>query len=138
MTHKSVSIASRAALSFDHIILCICVLGCFTLLQMSSMYEHSSKMAGKWMPSLNELNDVSQYILRPRTSTLRFLFSEDTPLTLKGLTNMSHNFCAGRALSHRDRGLNRASEIFGDRPYSRIYEIFPRVTQLTPYRLTSS
>nr|WP_313402862.1 methyl-accepting chemotaxis protein [Pseudomonas sp.] len=90
MNFRSISIAPRAAIGFGLIALLVFALGCFSLLQMSSMHERSNEVDNNWIPSINALGDLSQDILRLRAATLRMLLSE-TPQQLQQSTTLAQS-----------------------------------------------
>ncbi|HCN46362.1 MAG TPA: methyl-accepting chemotaxis protein, partial [Pseudomonas sp.] len=77
MNLRSLNIAPRAALGFGLLALLVVTLGLFALAQMSSMREQSEQVESNWLPSVINVGEMSQDMLRIRALTLRLLVTRD-------------------------------------------------------------
>ncbi|WP_110971947.1 methyl-accepting chemotaxis protein [Pseudomonas huaxiensis] len=77
MSLRSLNIAPRAGLGFGLLALLVIALGTFALSQMASMREQSDQVENNWLPSVINVGQMSQDMLRVRALTLRLLVNRD-------------------------------------------------------------
>jgi len=77
MSLRSLNIAPRAGLGFGLLALLVVTLGLFALAQMASMREQSDQVENNWLPSVINVGQMSQDMLRIRALTLRLLVNRD-------------------------------------------------------------
>ena len=77
MSLRSLNIAPRAGLGFGLLALLVVTLGLFALAQMASMREQSDQVESNWLPSVINVGQMSQDMLRIRALTLRLLVNRD-------------------------------------------------------------
>ena len=77
MSLRSLNIAPRAGLGFGVLALLVVTLGAFALAQMSAMREQSDQVESNWLPSVINVGQMSQDMLRVRALTLRLLVNRD-------------------------------------------------------------
>lgn len=77
MSLRNLNIAPRAALGFGLVALLVLLLGCFSLLKMADMNKQSNLVNENWLPSILNLGDMNQDVLRLRALTLRLMLNTD-------------------------------------------------------------
>ncbi|MCU1723092.1 MULTISPECIES: methyl-accepting chemotaxis protein [unclassified Pseudomonas] len=77
MSLRSLNIAPRAGLGFGLLALLVVALGTFALSQMANMREQSDQVESNWLPSVINVGQMSQDMLRVRALTLRLLVNRD-------------------------------------------------------------
>ncbi|MCU1734788.1 MULTISPECIES: methyl-accepting chemotaxis protein [unclassified Pseudomonas] len=77
MSLRSLNIAPRAGLGFGLLALLVVALGAFALSQMANMREQSDQVESNWLPSVINVGQMSQDMLRVRALTLRLLVNRD-------------------------------------------------------------
>jgi methyl-accepting chemotaxis protein len=85
MTLRNLNIAPRASLGFGLVALLVLVLGSFSLLQMAEMDKQSEQVTKNWLPSILNLGEMNQDILRLRALTLRLMLNTDEAMTRENL-----------------------------------------------------
>jgi methyl-accepting chemotaxis protein len=75
MTLRNLNIAPRASLGFGLVALLVFLLGCFSLLKMSKMNSEADQINENWLPSILNLGQMNQDIMRLRALTLRMMLN---------------------------------------------------------------
>ncbi|MDX1297747.1 MAG: methyl-accepting chemotaxis protein [Pseudomonas sp.] len=88
MTLRNLNIAPRASLGFGLVALLVLLLGSFSLLQMAEMNKQSDQINGNWLPSILNLGEMNQDILRLRALTLRSMLNSDESMTRQNLARI--------------------------------------------------
>src|SRR5664279_264627 len=77
MSIRNINIAPRAFISFALIAALVVLLGVFSLMRMSQIYNASTTMATNWLPSIGYLGDIYESTLRLRITSLRVAMNRD-------------------------------------------------------------
>ncbi|MFP6847110.1 MAG: methyl-accepting chemotaxis protein [Pseudomonas sp.] len=77
MTLRNLNIAPRASLGFGLVALLVLLLGSFSQLKMSEMNRESDQINENWLPSILNLGQMNQDIMRLRALTLRMMLNTD-------------------------------------------------------------
>ncbi|HZX16255.1 MAG TPA: methyl-accepting chemotaxis protein [Pseudomonas sp.] len=88
MTLRNLNIAPRASLGFGLVALLVLILGSFSLLQMAEMHKQSQQVNENWLPSILNLGEMNQDILRLRALTLRLMLNTDEGMTRQNLARL--------------------------------------------------
>ncbi|MGE6994776.1 MCP four helix bundle domain-containing protein [Pseudomonas sp. NPDC047961] len=89
---RNIGIAPRATLSFGLVAFLLLCVGVFSLTQMSKMDMASKDVGGNWVPSVTNLNEINQAVLRQRIHTLRLASLTDEAAVAEskaGLTELA-------------------------------------------------
>jgi len=111
MTLRNLNIAPRASLGFGLVALLVLLLGSFSLLQMAEMNKQSEQVKDNWLPSILDLADMSQDILRLRALTLRLMLNTDEAMTRQGLASVEElKGTLGKAQGNYEKRISSAQE----------------------------
>ena len=102
MSLRSLNIAPRAGLGFGLLALLVVTLGLFALAQMANMREQSDQVESNWLPSVINVGEMSQDILRIRALTLRLVVNRDPAAQQQGVSR----------IESLKQGLNKAQGVY--------------------------
>ncbi|WP_371369315.1 methyl-accepting chemotaxis protein [Pseudomonas sp. QL9] len=82
---RAISIGRRATLGFAAMGLLLVLLGVFSLAKLSDLRAVSQDLEGNWLPSLNQMNELSTQIGHIRLESMRLLVSDDSAIRQRSL-----------------------------------------------------
>ncbi|MDF3936403.1 methyl-accepting chemotaxis protein [Pseudomonas citronellolis] len=74
---RNISIGRRAALGFAAMGALLLFLGVFAILKLAALRSVSQELDGNWLPSINQMNEMSTQIARIRLESMRLLVNTD-------------------------------------------------------------
>jgi methyl-accepting chemotaxis protein len=74
---SNLKISSKLLLSFAAVLIPAVILGVFAIMQLASVNERTTDIAGKWLPSVQTIGAVKSNAVELRVHVMRHLLSED-------------------------------------------------------------